>query len=337
MSRIYFHSPSGTAELSGAERAWLDHLTSGPSEVAWELDTSSGFERASEILAMVPEVPEGESGANYLHRYLREAQTQEIRNKSIYHDWRPGNPLPPGTDHKPARRLVSALKTAMRVDGVEMHVFGVQLHSRNVDLNTALVAGSDPVALAAKIHGWCESHAWVEGAGRAWLADIIDHGLDTGLYRRDMGWERPRLCDDGPGVVPLLRSRSDEPVVMSYSVCDDFPNASTGDWMPPWPEGVSKDWDALSAEQQQAREGRGEAWYELSSERQWEISMAGLRDDLPWARLSPETLREVTFGHPVTVYDLISADRDGRLRATLGTADGAQVFEPKTDIRGRTG
>lgn len=66
MSRVYFHSPAGTAELRGSEREWLNHLASGPAEAAWGLGGPSGFERAVEILAMVPEVPDGGYGA-YLH------------------------------------------------------------------------------------------------------------------------------------------------------------------------------------------------------------------------------------------------------------------------------
>lgn len=322
MSRVYFHSPSETAELGGAERAWLDHLASGPAEAAWGLDPYSvdGFERACAILATVDEVPEGDYGANYLHRYLREAQEQDRRNKAVYASLKPGqSPFTGRTDHEPMRRLVTSLRTAMRVSGgLTMTVSGVRLGSRNIDLNTALVAGSDQVALAAKIHGWCEDHCWVEGTDRAWLADLIEHGLQTGLYRRGMGWEGPAQYHTGPGVVPLLRARDDEPVVMSYSVCDQFPNSAVGDWMPPWPEGVPQDWKELTEEQEEERSQREEEWYELPSERQWEIAMAGLRTDRPWARLAADTLRAVTFHLPVTVYDLIGSDRDDRLRSAIG-------------------
>lgn len=319
MSRVYFHSPSGTAELAGAERAWLNHLACGPAESAWDLDGTYGFERACQILAMVPEVADGKYGANFLHTYLREAQEQDRRNKSLFEGRRPGTPLPGSTNYEPIKRLVSSLKTSLRVQGVDMLVCGgVRLNSRNVDLNTALVAGSDPIALAAKIHGWCESHAWVEGPDRAWLAGVIEHGIETALYRRGMGWEQPREYDSGPGVIPLLRSRDDEPVVMSYSVCDGFPDESVGSWMPPWPDGVPRDWNKLTVEQQEQRSARQQQWYELTAEQQWEISMDGLRGDYPWARLSADTLREVTFHLPVTAYDLISADREDRLRAVLG-------------------
>jgi len=39
------------------------------------------------------------------------------------------------------------------LDGLELEVFGVRLNTVDIGLNTALVAGSDQVALAAKVHG----------------------------------------------------------------------------------------------------------------------------------------------------------------------------------------
>lgn len=320
MSRIYFHTQhEGTAELAGAERAWLSHLARGPAEAAWDLDGSYGFDRAGEILALVPEVPDGPHGANYLHTYLREAQTQDARNKVIYKNWKPGTLGIPGeTSYEPQRRLVSSLRTSMRVNGLEMIVAGVRLNTSNIDLNTALVAGSDPIALAAKIHGWCESHAWIEGPDRAWFADIIELGLNTGLFRRDMGWDQPREYDSGPGVVPLLRASGDAPVVMSYSITEGFPDETVGEWMPSWPESIPRDWSELTEDQQQERTMRQEQWYELTDERRWEISMAGLRSDYPWAQLSADTLRGVMFHLPVTAYDLISPDCNERIRSILG-------------------
>jgi hypothetical protein len=315
VSRVYFHTPSVTVELSGAERAWLAHLASGPAESAWDLRGNGGFERAQEILTMVPEVPDGRYGANYLHTYLREAQEQDARNKAVYSS---GERSRCGrTDHEPMERLVSSLKTSMSVRGLTLNVAGVELSTINVDLNTALIAGSEPIALAAKIHGWCESHCWVEGVDRGWLADIIDQGLNTRLYRRDLGWEGPSQYDNGVGVVPMLRSRDDEPVVLSYSVCDQFPNADVGDWMPPWPEGVERRFGALPEAEQIRREARSDAWYDLTAEEQWEISLAGLRSTRPWAQLTPNSLRSSTFHLPVNVYDLIRPDRDEHVRSLL--------------------
>ncbi|MFG2046043.1 hypothetical protein ACGFIW_01265 [Micromonospora sp. NPDC048935] len=305
MSRVYFHSPSGDAELRGSERAWLRSLARGPAETAWGLDPQQGIDRVRDILALVSEVPDGLYGANYLHTYLRDAEAQEQANKRVYAGWQPGQPLAGPTSHEPQQRLINAVRVALRVDGLRMVVADVELHTTNVDLNTALVAGSDAVRVAAKVDGWCESHCWVEGPDRAWLADIIDQGLTAGLYRRGLWYSntpdgpKDQWSDQGWGqVTGLLRSRDDEPVVLSYSVCDQFPN----------PEIAGHE---LSPDQ----------WYDLPRAEQWQTAMDGLRRDRPWARLAPDTLAEVTFGLPVTVYDLFAPDRDDRVRAAAHLVD----------------
>lgn len=304
MSRVYFHTPTACAELSGAERAWLGHLATAPAQQAWNLDIL-GYDNAKKILAMVAEVPDGAHGLNFLRTYLREAEQASVRE-----------------DFSLCRRFVDALRTALRASGLDLVVHGVPLYSRDLELNTALVAGSDPVALAAKINAWCHLHCWVDGPDRAWMADVIELGLQTGLYRAGEGWEAPRAGDDGPGVVPLLLERDDEPVVLSYSVDDAFPNASIGDWMPPWPQGVERRWDALSETQQGERRIRQDEWYALDDDEQWATAMRGLEEQRPWARLAPETLRLVTFNLPLNVHDVMRADRADHLRDALAQAPG---------------
>lgn len=216
---------------------------------------------------------------------------------------------------------MEALDTALHVEGFDLDVAGVALHTMDVGLNTALAAGSDPIKLAAKLHGYCELHAWVDGPDRAWLAGIMQEGLDIGLYRRGIWYSK---MPDGPrdqwtpqgweDVITLLRARDDEPVVTSYTVCDGFPNPEFG-WMQPWPDGVPKTWDALSDEQQQERTDRSEAWYDLDHDERWRISMEALRSR-PGGQLSPSTLADA-FGPGVTVYDLLAQDRDERVRAAV--------------------
>jgi hypothetical protein len=320
MSRVYFHSPSDEAELHGSERAWLAHLADGPGVAAWNLDGPSAFDRAAELLAMVPEVPDNGYGANYLHTYLRTAQAQEATNKAAYKDWHPGQPLNGPTSHEPQHQLIAALQTSLRVQGLDLEVAGVKLRTANIDLNTALIAGSDPVRLAAKIHGWCESHCWVEGPEREWLAGIIDQGLTAGLYRRGLWYSD---TPDGPkdkwssqgweDVLTLLRSRDDEPIVLSYSVCDQFPSPYTH---PDWPGREVESWNDYTEAEKQAVEDWQERWYENDDHTaKFDAGMLWLRDRRPWARLAPDTLAEVTFGLPVTVYDLFAPDRDERVRA----------------------
>lgn len=98
-------------------------------------------------------------------------------------------------------------KRAVIVNGEEHDPFAVAL-------NTLMVAGSDPVRLLARIHGQCEIHGFVEGPNRAWLSEVIRYGRRDNVLRPDMGWE---------SVAALLDARDDGPVVMSYSVCEQFP------------------------------------------------------------------------------------------------------------------
>ncbi len=203
---------------------------------------------------------------------------------------------------------------------VIFHVAGHEMNVSNVNLNTALVAGSPPVQLAAKIHGWCESHCWVDGPDREWMAGIIDAGLTTGIYRRRLHDERAQGWED---VQALLRARDDEPVVLSYSVGDGFPNRDiarvlpTGatrpkDWAEydTWPEEQQRAWNEACA-------AADERWGAMSHEAQWAAAMDGLTERRPWAQLTPDNLADVGFGSFVTVYDLIAADRDERVTAAF--------------------
>ncbi|MFI7608750.1 hypothetical protein ACIBTV_27070 [Micromonospora sp. NPDC049366] len=321
MSRLYFHSPSGEAELPGSEFAWLEHLARGPAIAAWDFEHTDVVDRIARILAMVPEVPDGEHGSNYLHTGLRAAQAEERANKAAYGAWRPGQPLlglAVSNEHR--RLLVRSLRTRLNVDGVDLHVAGVKLHSRNVELNTAIAAGSDPIRLAAKLAGWGPGHVWVEGRHRSWLASVIEEGLAGGMFRRRFrrgdkpdgelltaGWEQ---------VVEFLRARDDEPIVTAHSVYEDFPNPTTH---LDWPGRQMQSWDDCSEAEQRAITDWQERWYDNEdSTARWEAGMAWLRERRPWARLALDTLADVTFHHPVTVYDLFAPDRDERVRTAAG-------------------
>jgi hypothetical protein len=215
-------------------------------------------------------------------------------------------------------------------------VGGNRLGVSNVALNTALVAGSPAIQLAAKLDSWCESHAWVDGPDRAWLADIIDDGLRAGIFRRgfwfpsEVRGPKDNWSDQGWGeVLELLRSRDDEPVVTSYSVCESFPNAGVAGWKPPpmpagWRPGWAAtdgihEWEAMPADEQRDyyRETAGDGWYDLPDEEQWARALAGLKANSPWLQLTPESLGEQYFGAPLAVYDLLAADRDERVAAAF--------------------
>lgn len=168
MSRVYFHSPSGEAELRGSERA---HCSLTCNEVAL-------------------------SFFNLKHTLFRNGpdtifKLSNTRNEEEFN-------LRFGIGE-----MVLTLPDGRTIDAFTL------------TLNTVVAIGGDALRLMARIHGQCEIHGWVDGKNRAWLADIMQEGRDLGLFRENQGWE---------GVITFLRSRDDEPVVTSYSVCSGFPN-----------------------------------------------------------------------------------------------------------------
>jgi hypothetical protein len=165
-------------------------------------------------------------------------------------------------------------------------------------LNTALVMGSDAIELLARIHATCEVHGYVEGEHREWLADIIEVGREDRVLRANQGWE---------DVMALLRKTDASPVVMSYSVCEGFPNAGlakdAGLWTP-GPEHCGHYTAEQEAEnrayheERQARDKEergfahdfpysgfkegdywwdGDEWYDIEPDAQWAMCIEALR------------------------------------------------------------
>jgi hypothetical protein len=315
MSTIYFHSEhDGTAQVRGTERANMDFMLESTAKGA--LDLTMGFHLSDSRLydRLVPFVnPEGRL-ADANSKDFDERLAYVMVNRSF-------------SDYTPT----FALK-------------GKPIKLTSLIANTVLAVGSDPARLNAKIHYTCESHGYVQGFHRKWLADVIQEGLDELVFRRGY-WapkdlnadlktiigqptteEERKLTFHSFGwdtVVDLLRASSKGPVVMSFSVTDGFPNSHTGDWMPVWPEGVEKKWDALTEAQQKERQDREEGWDCLSEGRQWAISTKGLKDpnrEYFNQPLTPQNLRTYRFGHELSFLDLLHGDMEliaGKLGVTL--------------------
>lgn len=149
-------------------------------------------------------------------------------------------------------------------------------------LNTVLAIGNDPLCLFARLHGQCEIHGYVEGPDRAWMAGVIRQGLEVGLYRQGMGWDR---------LVTLLEQSDAEPVVTSFSVTGGFPNSAVADWTPPEVTG---------------EDDYADAWYdELTSDERWDHAMTGLRAKHDIVSLSADNLHK-RFGHGKTLFDVLN-------------------------------
>src|SRR5580765_4749066 len=135
MSRIYFHSQHGTAEVSGRERGQAGLLCHELMCVA--LGINGRFSEPDRYRKILPP----------------DCYALTIR----------------------VREFFGSLRTWMLVGfGSAFHLpDGTQVNVFEATLNTAVAMGSDPIRLLAKLHGQCEIHAYVEGPNRAWLADII--------------------------------------------------------------------------------------------------------------------------------------------------------------------
>jgi len=150
-------------------------------------------------------------------------------------------------------------------------------------LNTVLSMGSDILRFIARLHAQCEIHSYVRGKNRNWLADIIERGREEDILRDNVGWE---------DTIEMLRSDNKETVVLSYSVCDSFPNGSVADWDPSIdPEYDEPNWDE---------------WYDLSDKKKWNLGLRGLLKNghslLEW---KPENWADVRFGEDgMTVFKL---------------------------------
>ena len=210
MSRIYFHSETGDAEVRGWERAhfgWTcNHLLLVPLS-----SFLSDFDREPSVFRQI--IPAG--------TYVLDL---------------------PDFQHA-AQRWLTGMSGRLIVDGNELQAWVVAL-------NTALLIGNDFIKLAARLHGQCEIHAYVEESNREWLAEIIRQGRAARFLRDDSGWE---------GLIEMLVSGSG-PVVTSYSVCHQFPNPYELDW---------GDFEQEEYEEQ---------WYALSQDEQWSRAMDALRE-----------------------------------------------------------
>lgn len=164
------------------------------------------------------------------------------------------------------------------------HRDGQPLGTFELLLNTVLSIGNDALCLFARLHAQSEIHCYVEGPDRAWMADLVDEGLKSGIYRQGVGWDKVR---------ELLASGDAHPVVCSHSSSESFPNRYAAQWEPPQNDEGDPDEDA---------------WYELPNDEQWRLGLAGLRDEPGRGlQLAPERLR-YRYGHEVDLIQLFAKE-----------------------------
>lgn len=270
MSRVYFHSQSdGTAEVWGAERAMFGGRIN---------------DLLLQSLGLVEKFPDREE--KHVIWYIVPDDHYSKRSRT-------------GWGASETSNFVSSISTAISVDFADKSLLSYYdgqtlrpVSTFTLALNTALAMGSDIMKFAARIHGQCEIHAYVEGRNRKWLAGIIQHGLDIGFLRTTAHWDT---------AIELLLKRDTEPVVTSYSVCDSFPNQGVAKnaglyTIPPYidpktGEEGELDWDA---------------WYDVPNDKQWDLCLKALRKD-KGTEMSPRrwSYDKFHFGsQPVTGYQV---------------------------------
>lgn len=273
MSRLYFTTVDETVEIKGWERAHLGGLVS---DVAMGvIDPGSRIELFRRLV----------NPDHYMSRYSRDR-----------HAWTESFGTALRLDH-------TGDSTAP--DGTPLMTWrGKPFSGQGLILNTAVAVGGDAVKLAVRLHSQSEIHAWIDGPDRAWVADMIEAAVMSGVYRTSLRQEpadghRWTLSRSGwETVVPFLRSDDTAPVVTHYSVTDDFPNPAVAGV--PW-----------------------ERWEDLSGPEQWSLSMRGLREG-DWARrfpglqIKPDDWHTFRFHHCLSAFDLFTADYTDRLDKALG-------------------
>ena len=270
MSRVYFHSLSGEAELLGSERYHLSALAKATA------------------LGQVIRSPERFRALLPPGHYLRQLRSN---HPDAWAGW---------------------YETALRTSDKAIEYQGEAIESFALLLNTALETGDEALQLAARIDGQCEIHGWVDGPNRKWLAAMMQAAVDSGLFRQGFwvepgaGGKRLWSAQGWDEVIALLLARDDEPVVMSYSVCESFPNPAAA--------GVSP---AIEDDPDDEYEDAREAFNLSPKPDQWAACMAKLRTGTNGLEFRPDNWAEFRFMHKLSMADLMADDWETRLRETV--------------------
>lgn len=282
MSKIYWHARLGEVAVAGPERAHMQIVTQ---------------DLAKTVLAEYSVRGERHPMAAVMNKdhYAYDQMYLEHWTDRGFENW-----VAQG-------RIKQAVDLALGGYRELTFTFGGKTHHvANLAGNTAIVTGSPTIALMAKLHGYCESHAWVSEENREWLAGVIEQGRKVNILRADMGWED--LCE-------FLRQTElfPGPVVTSYSVSDSFPSMTPCRWMDAaWPEEMvaakSYDYDRLDDDQKVDVAARQDAWYEeLTDDQRWDMSFKAIQEQW-WLELTPESLTTPTFASTESFWDVVASE-----------------------------
>lgn len=165
--------------------------------------------------------------------------------------------------------LMSISDNKLKFNG-ELH------HVTETVLNTIMAMESDIMSFMAKVWGTCETHGWFPPEDHSYFAKVIRKGRELNILRADAGWE---------AVAEMFEAELSDPIVMTYSVTDGFPN--------PYILGVPElDWDTWG-------EGRDD-------DDLWDEAMDALRAT-PYRKISKETLHGEWFLDAATLWDAVAS------------------------------
>jgi hypothetical protein len=158
----------------------------------------------------------------------------------------------------------------------KLHFNGEDHETVETVINTILAMDSDIMSFLAKVWGTCESHGWFAPDDHNWFAAVMQQGLERHLLRSNSGWEQ---------VIELFEADLAEPIVMSYSVTESFPN--------PW-------LCEVSAEDE-------DEWYETNTaDERWDKAMTALRQR-PHLQITCENLSGQPFLDGATLWDAVES------------------------------
>ena len=243
MSRVYFHTKESEAKIHGSERHYMAFLVNNLTYGFLETMTRTWGKAEPEILQNLPD-----------EHYLRDCAHSEHFSE----------------------RFKIYLVVGMSGDSLVFH--DKEISPFTLCLNTAMIAGSDPIRLCARIYGQGEIHCYVMPENFEWFAHIIEQGRKLNIFRSDVGWE---------SVLDLIKRTKDSPIVLSYSVCDGFPNSYVADW--------KDDHD-------------GDDWYDLPRNQRWDLAMKGLlkQNETSCLEMTPGYWEDFHFGNGLTAFDFLN-------------------------------
>lgn len=285
MSRIYFRSPTATAEVYGTERHYMGKVIN---DAALER-----FDFARHATALAPLLPPDRQ------------------------------PPDAGLYSEALSRWSGNLRLSLSVGFREPFTWrGGRIESFALLLNTAMTAGGNSMRLTARLHAQCEMHAWVDGPNWAWLADLIDEALRDGTFRT--GWDGVLTLLRARDDEPVVTSYSVTEGFPNAGIAGWSPPPMPDGWRPSWadtPKGLAeweRDYPTDGDREERYEDDASDLWYELPDEEQWRLAMDGLRANTGRLEMRPDDWDTFYFRHGLTLADLVADDRDERLDAAFG-------------------